>query len=132
MIKHVSAPVPDLHTLHPELNPTLAAVVSKMMQKAPADRHQNYAELTADLHAAYNALSTPHPANEEEPIPVATLTPAAVAHIGKQRTSSKQPADSGTKGGRPKPTAWIAGGCALALVLGGGLWLLLSKRDASL
>ncbi len=131
MIKHVSAPVPNLHALHPELHPTLAAVVSKMMQKAPADRHQNYAELTADLHAAYNALLILHPVDEEESIPVATLAPSAVARTGKQRTGSTRPTDGATKGGKPNPTAWIAGGCALALLLGGGLWLLLSKRDAS-
>jgi serine/threonine-protein kinase len=59
MIKHVSAPLPDICAAYSYVHPAIAAVALKMMQKAPSDRYQSYSELTADLHAAFAALSAP-------------------------------------------------------------------------
>ena len=59
MMKHVGAPVPDLREADPTLPPALAAVVCKMMQKAPADRYGSYEELGSALRNAYATLNDP-------------------------------------------------------------------------
>jgi formylglycine-generating enzyme required for sulfatase activity len=63
MMKHMSAPVPDLRTARPECPAELAATVEKMMQKLPADRQQNYVEVIEDLHRAYDVLSGVSPSS---------------------------------------------------------------------
>ncbi len=57
MLKHVSAPVPDLRGVWPDCPPALAALVLKMMQKAPADRPQSHEEMIADLRHVYDLMS---------------------------------------------------------------------------
>ncbi len=57
MIKHIGGEIPDVCSLNPDLPPAVGAVVTKMLQKAPADRHASYAELSADLQRAYASLS---------------------------------------------------------------------------
>src|SRR5690242_3183799 len=46
---HATAPVPDLRSLRPDLSPTLAAVVGKLMAKDPDDRYESGECLLADL-----------------------------------------------------------------------------------
>ncbi len=81
MLKHVSAPIPNLLTECAECSESLAAVVQKMMGKAPSDRHQSYEELADDLHAAYLSLGEPLEA-----------TPSSVA-IMKNAGESEAPCD---------------------------------------
>jgi hypothetical protein len=57
MMKHVSAPVPDLRSVWPECPAELASAVMKMMQKRPAERQQSYEEVNADLRRAYDVLT---------------------------------------------------------------------------
>jgi hypothetical protein len=57
MLKHVSAPVPDMRGVWPECPAELAAVVMKMMQKRPAERQQTHAEVGAELRHVYDLLS---------------------------------------------------------------------------
>ena len=59
MLKHVSAPIPDLREACPGCPGSLAAVVQKMMSKSPNDRHGSYEELAADLQTAYGSLMSP-------------------------------------------------------------------------
>jgi hypothetical protein len=59
MLKHVSAPIPELRTECSECTGALATVVQRMMAKTPSDRHQSYEELAGDLHAAYASLAEP-------------------------------------------------------------------------
>lgn len=56
LLKHVTAPVPNLEDIDPTLPPAIGLVVSKMMQKDPAHRYGSYAELNADLRSVYDAL----------------------------------------------------------------------------
>jgi serine/threonine-protein kinase len=49
MIAHVREPVPDATAARPEVPPELAAVLRKLMAKAPEDRHQRAADVAAAL-----------------------------------------------------------------------------------
>ena len=57
MMKHVSAPMPDLRSVWPECPAELAVAVEKMMQKQTAAWQQSYAEVNADLRDAYDVLT---------------------------------------------------------------------------
>ncbi len=46
---HAMAPVPDPRSIRPELSPTFAAIVGKLMAKDPDDRYQTGESLLADL-----------------------------------------------------------------------------------
>ena len=90
MMKHVGAPVPDLREVDPTLPPALAAVICKMMQKAPADRYGSYEELGSALRQAYAALTDPTPiAPQKTPI---DETPAPKQPAGKKRPAWLLPA----------------------------------------
>jgi len=57
MVKHINEPVPILQEAWPECPEVLNEVVGKMMQKDPARRQQDYAELIRDLRQAYDVVS---------------------------------------------------------------------------
>ncbi len=59
MVKHVSAPIPEIRALAPDLPEELAATVLRMLQKAPEDRYGGYPELAEDLQRAYARLMNP-------------------------------------------------------------------------
>jgi diguanylate cyclase (GGDEF)-like protein len=46
---HATAPVPDPRAIRPELSPTFAAIIGKLLAKDPDDRYQNGESLLADL-----------------------------------------------------------------------------------
>ncbi|HEU4426696.1 MAG TPA: diguanylate cyclase [Pilimelia sp.] len=46
---HATAPIPDPRSLRPELSPTFAAIVRRLMAKDPDDRYQSGDSLLADL-----------------------------------------------------------------------------------
>lgn len=110
MTMHVSAPVPDIRELDPTLPASLAAVIQKCMQKAPADRYENYEELGAALAEAYTALSQTPDAPTQEP-PAAQDSPA--------RNSAR----------KKYPALWIPATAAAVTVL--GALLLFSKRHTA-
>lgn len=57
MYAHCHTPAPDPRTLNPLVPPACAAIVSKAMAKAPADRYQSTAAMLADLQAVVATLS---------------------------------------------------------------------------
>jgi formylglycine-generating enzyme required for sulfatase activity len=59
MVKHVSAPVPEIRSLTPDIPAELAATVLKMLQKSPDERFAGYPELAEDLQRAYSGLVNP-------------------------------------------------------------------------
>ncbi len=59
MVKHVSAPIPEIRALTPDLPEELAATVLRMLQKVPEDRYGGYPELAEDLQRAYAWLMNP-------------------------------------------------------------------------
>jgi serine/threonine protein kinase len=83
MLKHVSAPIPDLRDACPDCPDTLAAVVQKMMSKSPNDRHSSYDELAADLQTAYSLLTPPDSPASGDPD-----TPAQDTHRSVQVDAS--------------------------------------------
>lgn len=122
MIKHVSAPLPDIHNAHPDVHPSIASVVLKMMQKAPADRYQSYADLTADLHAAFAALSTP----VEQ-----TSVPAQATPVRGQTQAVKLSNADLDRQPRAKTGLWIAAALGCTAVAAGAFWLATLKKDAA-
>jgi serine/threonine protein kinase/formylglycine-generating enzyme required for sulfatase activity len=92
MMKHLSAPVPDLRSAWPECPAELAAAVAKMMQKRPEDRPQSYEEVNADLRRAYDLWS-------------GSSVPSVIA-------VTQKPAAGEKKRGVPV-MAWLGGGVAL-------------------
>ena len=52
LLARLRKPAPDIRTVRGDVCPALAAVVAKMLAKDPAERHQTYDELLADLHQA--------------------------------------------------------------------------------
>lgn len=83
MLKHVSAPIPDLRDACPDCPDTLAAVVQKMMSKSPNDRHSSYDELATDLQTAYSLLTPPDSPASGDPD-----TPAQDTHRSVQVDAS--------------------------------------------
>ena len=80
ILRHVTAPVPELRRVCADCPAEISRVVMKMMHKQPAGRHQNYAELIVDLRLCYEAL-TSVPAATAVVTPVATpvVTPVVTA-----------------------------------------------------
>jgi hypothetical protein len=122
MIKHVSAPLPDLCASYPHVHPAVASVVLKMMQKAPADRHQSYTELTAELHNAVAALSTPV-VQHASPTPQQAVPVAPLA--GAQKRTQAVRLSNADLVRQPKAKAGLGIAVALgcAAMAGGVLWL---------
>ena len=121
MIKHVSAPLPDICAAYSHVHPAIAAVVLKMMQKAPSDRYQSYSELTTDLLAAFAALSAP----VVQPV---TATAQAVFVAQQEPAQTQRQAVKLTNADidrtpKRKTGLWIAAALGLAVVGGGAFWL---------
>ncbi|MGC2695945.1 MAG: protein kinase, partial [Candidatus Angelobacter sp.] len=68
---HFGAPK-DIRYLRPDLDPAVAAIVGKCLQKKPSDRYQNSADLCRDLRAA---------AGQHSAIASTTTLPRAVAGV---------------------------------------------------
>lgn len=117
MLKHVSAPVPDPMTECSDCTGTLAAVVQKMMAKAPSDRHQSYEELASDLDAAYHSMAEPAQAL---PTPAITIEDGGQEQVPSAATSKTSPRK---KTLRPMLVAFacIAALLAVLLFFKGGL-----------
>ncbi|MBN1808473.1 MAG: serine/threonine protein kinase [Planctomycetes bacterium] len=60
MTKHVVDPVPDPLKIRPRLSPALAAVIMKLMAKAPKDRYQAPNDLIDDLQRIWRGESPLH------------------------------------------------------------------------
>jgi serine/threonine protein kinase len=57
--KRLRHPAPDLLTIVPDLHPTTAQVVARMLAADPADRYPDYDTLLTDLHEARHQLDAP-------------------------------------------------------------------------
>ena len=106
LLKHVTAPVPDIREVAPSVHPVVAAVIAKMMQKSPKDRYQSYEELTSALAGAYQALNTP--------------AGAAVGASKKEDPSALKPAKK-----------WLPFAAILLVVAGLATLVLRSQKDAA-
>jgi hypothetical protein len=83
ILHHVTQPVPELRAVCPQCPAAISRVVMKMMHKLPAGRHQNYAELIADLRLCYEALTNPVAAGKN---------PAAPPAPARERLRAPEPA----------------------------------------
>jgi formylglycine-generating enzyme required for sulfatase activity/tRNA A-37 threonylcarbamoyl transferase component Bud32 len=118
MMKHVSAPVPNLRQVWPECPEELAAAVMKMMLKAPAARQQSYGEVNTDLRRAYDVLT-------------GASVPAVIAVTRQPAGAARpQPATAGKRRGVPV-AAWAGGAVAVCVASGALLYFAPWKKDAS-
>ncbi len=58
MMKHLTDPVPDVCTAHPDIPPNLALIIGRAMSKEPEDRYQTASEMAAALRLVLAELST--------------------------------------------------------------------------
>src|SRR5690606_6509691 len=65
-VKHLHSPPPPLERLRPDIPPSLAEVVGRLLAKQPEDRFGSAAELLAALSAIHKEL----PSHEAAPVPV--------------------------------------------------------------
>jgi tRNA A-37 threonylcarbamoyl transferase component Bud32 len=56
---HAAAPVPDVRTLCPDVDPVLAAIITRLLAKDPDDRHSSATALRAELAGCVGAESSP-------------------------------------------------------------------------
>jgi tetratricopeptide (TPR) repeat protein/tRNA A-37 threonylcarbamoyl transferase component Bud32 len=80
LLKHISAPIPSIRQVRPDLPPSLEAVVTRALAKSPADRYQTAQEMWA-------ALAALSPAAEARTAMRADL-PSPVARVGLANTSA--------------------------------------------
>jgi serine/threonine-protein kinase len=104
MMLHVTTPPPDIRGVFPACPQVLAEVIFKMMQKDPAARQQDYAEVNADLRRAFDTLNAP-------PTPV----------VVSRGAGAPRAAAAGKKGGVPV-AAWIGGAVAACVAVGALLY----------
>jgi hypothetical protein len=118
MVKHVSAPVPEIRSLTPDIPADLAATVLKMLQKSPDDRFAGYPELAEDLQRAYAGLMNPvfpvQAFESGEPAPETRAESVAVPVAGKVVGQTR---------GTTKRWVIIAGGAAVGLAVALGLFV---------
>ena len=132
MLKHITEPAPKLKGLWPECPQTLSDVVEKMMQKDPADRPQNYADVISGLRQAYDAVgSSESPAlappsgagamaqtiGEKAPR-VSSGAPLAVSSLDSSTTKVESHPPSPRRGAKLKANLF---GCSLSLAVAFGV-----------
>ena len=108
MMKHVSSAPPDIRAVFPACPPVLAEVILKMMQKDPAARQQDYAEVNADLRRAFDTMN--------EPLGMATMGRPAAGVTGVMASSVA--AQAGGKKGGSRAGVWIVAGVAACAAVG--------------
>ena len=84
MLEVVKAQIPDVREINKDADPQIAAILTKMIAKEPAERYQNCHDLVADLNT--------HPlVSKGGPITVQTkMSPAAATMIGQKTPVSGQ------------------------------------------
>jgi serine/threonine protein kinase len=102
LLWHQTRDPKPVRDLRPDVPEEIAAVVAKLMAKAPEDRYQSPGELMAALQP-WVQVPIPPPAEKELP----QLSPAAAATGG------------GPPGGRPASGALLAGGSPMAVSVSG-------------
>jgi serine/threonine-protein kinase len=128
----ITGPVPDLRAARPDLPLALAAVVTKALQKDPADRFATCEELATAARAALSAAppTTVGPATAPPPLP--PTSPAEGRRVQTLRDPDPPP-------GRPAPAPgpggssrrWVPVVLALAVLAGlvAAVAVLLGTRD---
>jgi hypothetical protein len=124
MLKHVSAPVPDLRGVWPECPAELAAVVMKMMQKQPAERQQSHAEVGADLRRVYDHLS-----GTSVPDAVAVTQQQAARHEAAAPNPSAGGGLPKTASGKSKVPLYAGIGAGLLALAAGAFFLFKPKEE---
>jgi serine/threonine-protein kinase len=114
MLAHQFEEPQPLRELAPEVSPRLAAVVQRLMRKAPAERYESTAEVVKALQAASGARPATTPAGETRRVAAASTRPVA---------PSRKPEAPAPKGSRA--ATWFglgAGGVLAGAALG---WLVM-------
>ncbi|MBM3862211.1 MAG: serine/threonine protein kinase, partial [Verrucomicrobia bacterium] len=78
--KHVYEPPPAILKVWPDCPPALAALVTRMVEKKPEDRYQNYDEVTAEMQCILDSLP-PVPSAAVTDVPSVSARSSAVRHV---------------------------------------------------
>ena len=125
VLKHVTDPTPDLLAVMPNCPQVLAALVGRMMSKAPDQRHASYEELIAELWQVSDLVQ------QQQSAPSAALTPAATGRgttlkptVTKAGTAVQTVKQTVAVGKKPVMGDWrlIIGGVGVVALLLAGLW----------
>ncbi len=68
-LKHLNDPPPDLRAVRPDLSPSTAAIVQRLLAKDPSHRYTNAADLAADLRGVLSAVTKNRLAGETAVLP---------------------------------------------------------------
>lgn len=129
----ITGPVPDLREVRPDLSPALAAVVTRAMQKDPADRFATCEELTTAARAALSAAPPTTVGNATAQVPPPPA-PWSSAEEGGRVPTLRDP-QPGPPAPAPRPgrssRRWVPVVLALAVLAGlvATVAVLLGNRD---
>jgi serine/threonine protein kinase len=112
VLKHVTDPVPDVLEVMPQCPQALAALVRRMMAKAPDQRHASYEELIAELWRVSDLVQ------QQQSAPTAAFAPAATTATATLRPAVRQDSKSVIRDSR----LVIGGIVAAATILVAGLF----------
>jgi serine/threonine protein kinase len=124
MMKHVSAPVPNLRSVWPECPPELEAIVMKMMLKSPEERPQSYADVNAELRQVYNLLDQRSAPAEVATAPLSTASRKAAAPEPSARGVLREAAAS-----KSKFLCYAGIGAGIVVIAFGAIFLSQSKKE---
>jgi serine/threonine-protein kinase len=125
MLAHQFEEPPALRELAPEVSPRLAAVVQRLMRKAPAERYENTAEAVKALQAASSTRPMAVPAVETRKVVPETTRPVAPSKA--DAPAAKPPAAKPSAAqARRRAVSWVGVGVAAGVLAGAVLgWLLM-------
>ncbi len=112
--KHLEHRAPSVQAFAPEVSGGTSFVIARMLEKSPGKRHQTYKELLEHLRFAQSETG----ARKTTSIPIPPPPEEAEA-------------EDTAEGGDSKKWLMIGGAAAAAVVLGAGVWLLVSKGHDS-
>jgi formylglycine-generating enzyme required for sulfatase activity/serine/threonine protein kinase len=127
LLKHVTAPVPNLQEIDPSLPPALAWVIAKMMQKSAADRYASYAELNDDLRSVYEGRwEAP---NTASPTPKRDSDSTDSAEPSRAQPAAKDKQSKTSRSARRMPR-WVPASVAGVAVSAALVWFFFAPRQS--
>lgn len=119
LIKHMTEPVPRIHSLMPGLPPALEDVMARVLTKEPADRYQTATEFAQDfsraIHGSESVAGMAAMSREAEPTSAAEFKSASTTFV----LPPEPPA------GNPTPTVFLQPSNNSLFLLGGAIIALL-------
>jgi hypothetical protein len=117
MIKHITQPPPDIFATWPQCPSPLGPLLSRMLAKDPAQRHQSYEELIRDMMEVHEEIKHARPGQRStRKVPATASLPPAP----RPQTERNASPDAPKRRVPLVPLAALAGAAVLIISL--GLW----------